>query len=88
MGLDLSEGTLEKILSTSGLQLPPSETAEGLPPGWQERAYLVVVSLLLGHCFHGQGSQAEVMLQKQGVDILEWHLALGWSTGLAQELNG
>lgn len=38
--------------------------------------HLVVVSFLLGHCLHGQGSQAEVVLQKQGVDVLQWHVAL------------
>lgn len=51
-------------------------------------AYLVVVSLLLGHGVYGQGTQAVVMLQKQGVDVLEWHLALGWRAGLAQEPHG
>lgn len=39
--------------------------------------HLVVVSFLLGHRLYSQGSQAEVVLQKQGVDILKWHVALG-----------
>lgn len=71
LGLNLSVGTFDKILSISGLQLPPEWQLQGGDD------YLVVVSLLLGQRFHGQGSQAEVMLQKQGVDVLEWHLALG-----------
>jgi hypothetical protein len=31
---------------------------------------------LLGHRVHGQSSQAEVMFQKQGVDVLKWHMTL------------
>lgn len=42
--------------------------------------HLGVTSFLLGHCFHGQGSQAEVVFQKQGVDILQWHVALWWES--------
>lgn len=52
--------------------------------------HLVVISFLLGHCFHGQGSQAEVVFQKQGVDVLQWHVALGGGLVLegAEDLGG
>lgn len=50
----------------------------GWNAGWIAASpHLIVVSLLLGHRLYSQGSQAEVMLQKQGVDILKWHVALG-----------
>lgn len=84
-GWNLSVGTLDK--STPGPQLPPERDCMELPL-WQGRgAHLVVVSLLPGHRFHGQSSQAEVMFQKQGVDVLQWHLAL-WRAGLLQGVNG
>lgn len=71
---------LSFLISKIALMVPaPSTEGSEWNGAWAAWIpHLVVVSFLLGHCLHGQGSQAEVVLQKQGVDVLQWHVALGW----------
>ena len=85
-GLNLCWVTLGKFLSIPRSRLPHPQNGgngNGASPQVVDRMidegspHLIVVSFLLGHCLHGQGSQTEVVLQKQGVDVLQWHVALG-----------
>lgn len=75
-GLNLHWVILGKFLSIHGLKLPHQQngtdgnsafllsSCEGNDAWTAGLPHLVVVSFLLGHSLQGQGSQAEVMLQK------------------------